>query len=119
MSRLTIKLAQSQRRAHRVRAQIKGTAKRPRLTVRISNRHIIAQLVDDASSKTVAYVTSAGFPKTEKTTMVQKAVKVGEEIAKLAKTAKIQTVVFDRGSKLYHGRIKALAEAARTAGLEF
>ena len=119
MSRLSIKLAQSQRRAHRVRAQFSGTTTRPRLSVNISNRHIIAQLIDDTKRHTVAYVTSASFPKNAKLTMLAKAAKVGEEVAKLAKTAKVKTAVFDRGSKLYHGRIKAVAEAARAAGLEF
>lgn len=107
----------SQRKA-RIRSVITGSAERPRMSVFISNIHITAQLIDDTNHKTVAYVTTVG-QKTVKGTMTDKAVWVGEEIAKQAKTAKIKTVVFDRGGKLYHGRVAALADAARKAGLEF
>lgn len=118
MNRFELKTLQRIRRAHRVRARFTGTALRPRLSVRVTNKHVIAQVIDDTAGCTLAYVTSAKLANTEKLTLVQKAELVGAEIAKLAKKAKIDAVVFDRGSKLYHGRIKAVAEAAKTAGLE-
>jgi large subunit ribosomal protein L18 len=112
------KQANRARRQGRIRSVVSGTAQRPRLSVYVSNLHITAQLVDDTSSKTLAYVTTVG-QKSLKGTMTEKAEWVGAEIAKLAKAAKIKAVVFDRGGKLYHGRVAALANAARNAGLEF
>jgi large subunit ribosomal protein L18 len=112
------KLNNRDRRKGRVRALVSGTAKRPRLNVHISNLHVTAQLVDDVTHKTIIYVTTVGQA-AAKGTMTEKAAWVGNEIAAKAKTAKIKTVVFDRGGKLYHGRVAALAEAARKAGLEF
>jgi len=117
MSTITIKLANKLQRQRRVRSTTKGTAERPRLTVHISNLHISAQIIDDATGKTLAAASTVGSK--AKGSMTEKAAKVGADIAKSAKTAKVRTVVFDRGSKLYHGRIKALAEAARKEGLEF
>jgi len=105
-------------RAHRVRATVYGTAERPRLSVHISNLHVTAQLVDDDAKVTLAYATTIGA-KTASGTLTEKAAWVGTEIAKKAKAKKVTRVVFDRGAKLYHGRIKALADAARNAGLEF
>ncbi|HTB48833.1 MAG TPA: 50S ribosomal protein L18 [Verrucomicrobiae bacterium] len=105
-------------RKGRIRSVVSGTAARPRLSVYISNLHITAQLIDDTSHKTLGYVTTAG-QKSLKGTMTEKAAWVGTEIAAQAKTAKIKAVVFDRGGKLYHGRVAALADAARKAGLEF
>jgi large subunit ribosomal protein L18 len=105
-------------RKGRVRAVISGTAVRPRLNVYISNLHVTAQLIDDEAHKTLGYATTVGN-KTAKGTMTDKAVMIGEEIAKQAKAAKVKAVVFDRGGKLYHGRVAALADAARKAGLEF
>lgn len=104
-------------RAKRTRAKIHGTALRPRLTVFFSNQHIVAQIIDDDKGKTLAYATTVGSKITG--TKTEKAAKIGEEIAKKAKTAKVKKVVFDRGSKLYAGRMSALAEAARKEGLEF
>ena len=104
-------------RANRTRSRIHGTAERQRLTVHISNKHIIAQIVNDDKSATLAYATTVGSKLTG--TMTEKAAKIGTEIAKSAKKAKITKVVFDRGSKLYAGRMSALAEAARKEGLEF
>jgi len=118
MNNLSHKLQNRQLRKHRVRAQISGTAERPRLSVSISNLHITAQLIDDTAHKTLAYVTTIGN-KSATGTMTEKASWIGAEIAKQGKTAKIKTVVFDRGGKLFHGRVAALAEAARKAGLEF
>lgn len=104
-------------RAKRTRAKIHGTKEQPRLTVNFSNQHIIAQIVNDDEGKTLVYATTIGSKLTG--TKTEKAAKIGEEIAKKAKTAKIKKVVFDRGSKLYAGRMSALAEAARKEGLEF
>jgi large subunit ribosomal protein L18 len=80
--------------------------------------HVTAQLIDDVNNKTIGYVTTVG-QKTVKGTMSEKAAWVGQEIANQAKSAKIKSVVFDRNGKLYHGRVAALADAARNAGLEF
>jgi len=118
MNKLAHKLHNRAQRKQRVRAQISGTAQRPRLSVSISNLHVTAQLIDDTAQQTLAYASTVG-QKTVTGTRIEKAAWVGSEIAKLAKTKKIKTVVFDRGSKLYHGRIAALATAARNAGLEF
>ncbi len=115
---LAHKLHNRTQRHNRVRSQISGTTKRPRLNVSISNLNVTAQLIDDVDGKTLAYVSTVG-QKSLKGTMTEKAAWVGSEIAAKAKTAKVRQVVFDRGSKLYHGRVAALADAARKAGLEF
>lgn len=104
-------------RAKRTRAKIHGTSERPRLTVHFSNLHIIAQIINDDQGTTIAYSTTVG--KKMSGTMSAKAAQIGTEIAKLAKKANINKVVFDRGSKLYAGRMSALADAARQEGLEF
>lgn len=118
MNRLTLKNKQQRLRLQRVRARIHGTADRPRLSVHFSSQHVIAQLIDDDVSKTIAYASSVG-KKDAKGTMSDKARWVGEAIAAEAKKAGVTTVVFDRGAKLYHGRVKALADAAREKGLQF
>jgi large subunit ribosomal protein L18 len=117
MDRLTQKMNSMQMRKKRVRAAINGTKERPRLSVHISLSHVNAQLIDDTTSTTLIYVTSVGRKLTG--TMTEKAATIGTELAKKSKTAGINKVVFDRGSKLYHGRVKALADAARAGGLEF
>lgn len=104
-------------RAKRTRAKIHGTAERPRLSVHISNQHIAAQIIDDDKSATLVYATTIGSKLTGNKT--EKAAAIGKEIAEKAKKAKIKTVVFDRGAKLYAGRLSALADAARKEGLEF
>lgn len=104
-------------RAKRTRAKIHGTAERPRLTVFISNKHIVAQVVDDDKGATICYATTVGSKLTG--TMRDKAAAIGTEIAKAAKAKKVKKVVFDRGAKLYAGRMSALADAARKEGLEF
>ena len=104
-------------RAKRTRAKIHGTAERPRLSVHFSNQHIIAQVINDDKGTTLAYVSTVGSKMTG--TMTEKAAKIGAEIAKKAKTAKVKKVVFDRGSRIYAGRMSALADAARKEGLEF
>jgi large subunit ribosomal protein L18 len=105
-------------RQGRVRARVSGTAERPRLSVHVSNRHIIAQVIDDTAHKTLVFVSTVGA-KAAKGNMTERAAWVGTEVAKQAKAAKVSTIVFDRGSKLYHGRVAALADAARKSGLEF
>ena len=104
-------------RSNRTRAKIHGTADRPRLSVNISNMHVTAQIIDDDKGATLAYATTVGTK--QKGSKTELAAFVGGEIAKKAKKAKIEKVVFDRGSRLYAGRMKALAEAARKEGLEF
>ncbi|HSX08390.1 MAG TPA: 50S ribosomal protein L18 [Candidatus Saccharimonadales bacterium] len=118
MNKLAHKLHNLALRKNRVRATVSGSAARPRLSVHISNRHIIAQLIDDDAHKTLAYVSTVGT-KAATGTLTERAEWIGGEIAKKAKSAKINTVVFDRNGRLYHGRVKALADAARKAGLEF
>lgn len=118
MSRLTQKLQNIARRKNRVRAVVSGTTERPRLSVTISNRNITAQIIDDTKHSTLAYQTTVG-QKAATGSMTDRAAWVGEQIAKKAKTAKVNQVVFDRNGRLYHGRVKALADAARQGGLEF
>lgn len=118
MNSLAHKLHNIAQRKHRVRATVSGTQERPRLSVHVSNKHITAQIIDDTEHKTIAYVTTVSS-KAAKGTMSERAAWVGEEVAKKAKAAKVSKVVFDRGSHIYHGRVAALADAARKAGLEF
>lgn len=110
-------IATLQRRRARVRAKVSGTATRPRLSVKITLRHIVAQLIDDTTGRTLAYTTTVG--KDVKGTMTDKATWAGENIAAAAKAKKITQVVFDRNGRIYQGRLHALAQAARGAGLEF
>ncbi|MDO4759350.1 MAG: 50S ribosomal protein L18 [Candidatus Saccharibacteria bacterium] len=104
-------------RANRTRAKIHGTSERPRLTVHISNQHITAQLINDDQGTTLAYATTVGSKLTG--TKTERAAAIGKLIGEKAKKVKISKVVFDRGSKLYAGRMSALADAARKEGLEF
>lgn len=104
-------------RANRTRAKIHGTAERPRLSVNFSNLHITAQIIDDDKKTTLAYASTVGQKLSG--TKTEKAAEIGKQIAEKAKKAKISKVVFDRGSKLYAGRMSALADAARKEGLEF
>ncbi|MBA3282561.1 MAG: 50S ribosomal protein L18 [Acidimicrobiia bacterium] len=107
------------RRHRRVRKKVKGTAERPRLAVFRSNKHITAQIIDDREGHTLA-AASTTEPAVDGTGgNVDAAAKVGELLADRAKGAGVSTVVFDRGGNLYHGRIAALADAARKGGLEF
>lgn len=119
MERLQKKVQNLARRKYRVRAKIVGTTARPRLTVFISNLHVTAQIVDDSKHKTLVYVSSVGNKAVVSGTMTERAAQIGTQVAQKAKTAKIKQVVFDRNGRLYHGRIKALADAARAGGLEF
>lgn len=104
-------------RAKRTRAKIHGTGLRPRLTVHISNQHITAQIINDDKQATLVYATTVGSKLSG--TKTELAVAIGQLIGQKAKKAKITKVVFDRGSKLYAGRMSALADAARKEGLEF
>jgi large subunit ribosomal protein L18 len=106
------------RRHRRVRAKVRGTAERPRLAVYRSNRGMAAQLIDDIAGRTLAAASSqdAGLSKAKRSELPAQ---VGKLVAERGKAAGIATVVFDRGGYLYHGRVKALAEAAREHGLEF
>jgi large subunit ribosomal protein L18 len=118
MNTLAHKLHNRIQRKRRIRSVVSGTATRPRLSVFVSNTHISAQLIDDTTHKTIGHATTVG-QKPLKGTKTERAEWVGTEIAKLATKAKVKQVVFDRGGKLYHGRVAALADAARKAGLEF
>ncbi len=115
-------LRQRERRRFRVRRSIRGTAERPRLTVFRSHKHISAQIVDDSTGRTLASASSTdkslrdgvGFGGNQ-----QAAEAIGKAVAERAKAAGVKQVCFDRGSFRYHGRVAALADAARAAGLEF
>ena len=109
-----------QARHERVRKTVNGTSSTPRLNVFRSNGNIFAQIIDDEAGKTLVSACSIDKElKLQNGGNIEAATKVGELIAKRAKEAKIETVVFDRGGYLYHGRVKALAEAARENGLKF
>lgn len=117
------KLSPRQRRHVRVRAKVTGTTERPRLNVFRSSAHIYAQVIDDTAGRTLvsasdledAVVQQAG----DGATKTARAVAVGQAIAQRAKDAGIESVVFDRGGFLYHGRVKAVADGAREGGLKF
>lgn len=113
---MTTKIERRLKIKRRIRGKISGTAERPRLTVFRSNKQIYAQVIDDQAGKTIVAASSAGIESAPKTEI---AGKVGEIIAKKAQEAGITTVIFDRNGYLYHGRVKALAEAARNGGLKF
>ena len=114
-------LSQFEKRRRRVRSALRARGGlRPRLSVHRSGRHIYAQIIDDAAGKTVAAAST--LEKDARATTganVDAAVSVGKRVAERAKAAGVTTVVFDRGGFLFHGRVKALADAAREGGLEF
>ncbi len=118
MSTLTKREARI-RRHKRVRKHVQGTAERPRLAVYRSNSGIGAQLIDDQAATTLASASWLNLKKSFKGTKTEQAAAVGKLLAENARKAGIETVVFDRGGYLYHGRVKALAEAAREGGLTF
>jgi large subunit ribosomal protein L18 len=91
--------------------------RRPRLSVKITDRNITAQVIDDTKGITLAYATTVG--RELKGNLTERATIIGNEIGKAAKAKKVTKIVFDRGSRIYHGRLHALATAARNAGLEF
>jgi large subunit ribosomal protein L18 len=106
------------RRRRRVRAKIRGTAERPRLSVFRSNKGVQAQIIDDVAGHTLAAVSwTEGDLKSLKS--MEQAKRAGELLAERAKSAGVETVIFDRGGYRYHGRVKALADGARESGLKF
>jgi large subunit ribosomal protein L18 len=118
--RTNSKLQRRQKIRYSIRQKLSGTAQKPRLSVFRSNRDIYVQLIDDDASATLASasskdkdITAQGANKVDKSKMV------GEAIARKAKELNIETVVFDRGGNLYHGRVKSVAEGAREGGLKF
>ncbi|MEM6910767.1 MAG: 50S ribosomal protein L18 [Verrucomicrobiota bacterium] len=102
----------------RIRRKVSGTAERPRLAVHFSNQHISAQLIDDVAAKTLAAASTMEKGQEGKAN-VATASKIGALIAERSKKAGVEGVVFDRGGFLYHGKVKALADAAREKGLQF
>lgn len=122
MKKLQKKQAGLRRRHARVRGKISGTAARPRLCVTRSNANIYVQVIDDVAGKTICGVSTLGpeFKATNaKGSTVEGAAALGEIIGKKAQENGVTEVVFDRGGNLYHGRVKAVAEGARAAGLKF
>lgn len=114
--------AAREKRRRRIRAKVNGTAQRPRLNVFRSNQHIYAQVIDDVQQHTLVAASTIDAslrPQLDQNTKIEEAKLVGRLIAERAQAAGIKQVVFDRGGYLYHGRIKALADAAREAGLDF
>jgi large subunit ribosomal protein L18 len=107
------------RRHIRVRRKVSGTAAKPRLAVFRSNKHIVAQVIDDVAGVTIASASSQEKSFGSSTSNVEAAKKVGATVATRAKEKGISKVVFDRGGYKYHGRVAAVAEAAREAGMEF
>lgn len=107
------------RRHKRVRKNLRGTSEKPRLAVYRSNKYIYAQVINDLEGQTLAAASSQESDLRGERLNVDTAAKVGTLVADRAKDAGVTTVVFDRGGNKYHGRIKALADAAREAGLEF
>ncbi|HEX5791351.1 MAG TPA: 50S ribosomal protein L18 [Luteolibacter sp.] len=108
-----------QRIHKRIRRKVSGTAERPRLAVHYSNQHIYAQVIDDAAGKTLVSASTLDKGIEKATANILGAQQVGKLIAERAKGSNISSVVFDRGGHLYHGKVKALADAAREAGLQF
>jgi large subunit ribosomal protein L18 len=120
MARTDHKLELRRRRHNRVRRKVHGSAERPRLAVFRSNKHISAQLIDDDAGRTLAAASSTeGDLRGSPGGNIDAATTVGKLVASRAKSAGITTVVFDRGGFAYHGRVAALADAARAEGLEF
>jgi len=115
---LTVREAR-RRRHRRVRGKVQGTAERPRLVVSRSNKGIAAQLVDDMDGRTLAAASWLQLKKSFKGTKTEQAAEVGKLLAQKAKQSGVETAVFDRAGYLYHGRVKALADAAREGGLHF
>ena len=114
------KLSLFDRRKRRVRTALKARAGgRPRLSVHRSGRHIYAQIIDDSEGRTVVSASTLTKGSKGPGATTEAAAKVGKELAEAAKKAGVTTVVFDRGGFLFHGRVKALADAAREGGLEF
>jgi len=116
----TLNRKEIRRKVHRrIRKKISGTAATPRLAVHFSNQNIYAQLIDDVAGKTLAAASTLDKEVESTGANIATAAKVGGLIAQRAKDASIESVKFDRGGHLFHGKVKALADAAREAGLKF
>ncbi len=119
---MAMRIVGRERRKLRIRKKVSGSATRPRLTVFRSAKHIYAQVIDDTTGQTIAHASTLSKDirgTLEDDKKVDSAKKVGTLIAQICKSKKIDRVVFDRNGYLYHGRVSALAQAAREAGLEF
>ena len=111
---------EARRRVHtRIRRKVSGTAARPRLAVHFSNKNVYVQLIDDISGSTLASASSMDEAVASPKANAETALKVGQLIAERAKALSVESVVFDRGGHFYHGKVKALADAARDGGLKF
>jgi large subunit ribosomal protein L18 len=114
-----VKNNRRQRIRYRIRKVVKGTAERPRLSIFRSNRYIYVQAIDDVRGHTLCAADSRELDQSQKSKKTDQARAVGKLLAERAKAANIESVVFDRGGYLYHGRVKALADGAREGGLKF
>ncbi len=117
MTQVNHQLSVRQKRKKAVRSKLSGTKKRPRLTVYRSNKHLCLQVINDQTAQVLASATDRG--RSLKGSKTEKAVKVAQELAKALRTKKVKQLVFDRGAYKYHGRVKAVAETLREAGLDF
>lgn len=119
MDRLTKKKFRRQRIKRGIRKKILGTPERPRLSVYRSNNEIYGQIIDDKNGNTLAAVSSLALGLDKKLTKTERSAETGKELARKAKDANVETVVFDRNGFLYHGRVKAFADGVREGGLKF
>lgn len=121
MAKTNAKLVARRKRVKRIRNKLAGTSEKPRLCVFRSNKHIYVQIIDDSKQATLVAMSTGDkeFDASELKGKSEQAEKVGEMVAQRAKAAGIETVIFDRGGNLYHGRVKALSEGARKGGLKF
>lgn len=121
MQKINQNLTLAEKRARRVRAKVRGTAQRPRLTVYRSNKYTYLQVIDDEAGKTLASANDLSVKKTDVKVdgkKIENAVVVAQELAKQLKAKKITAIRFDRGSYRYHGRLKAVADTLRETGIE-
>ncbi len=119
MAKTSLKLAGRRKRVKRIRKKVFGTAEKPRMRVFRSNKHIYVQVIDDRAGSTLVAASTSDKDFADSGDKCSQAKKVGEIIARKAKEAGINEVVFDRGGYLYHGRVKSLSEGAREGGLKF
>lgn len=116
----TINRKEIRQRVHkRIRRKVTGTTERPRLSVHFSNQHVYVQIVDDSAGRTLCAASTLDKTVQSPAANIETAKNIGALIAQRAKDANISNVVFDRGGHIYHGKVKALADAAREAGLQF
>jgi large subunit ribosomal protein L18 len=117
---MTINRKEIRRRIHkRIRRKVNGTGERPRLAVHFSNKNVYVQLIDDVKGVTLVSASTQDESLGSAKANVETAAKVGKLVAERAKAKNVESVVFDRGGHIYHGKVKALADAAREAGLKF